>query len=308
MGYFDSECQYWINDGSGTQVAYQGTAFLDLEYIVPASEIEWFELIDPLTDESLDLAFVITGGPLGTVHNLDTDEWFTTIQKGVDDADTDDGDTLECHPPLLDIFPTGKYDENVDVYKELTIIANETAAPTFGPIIVDGNQLGPCFTINADFVTIDGFHIINGTEGIVATPVNDGGTFKNNLFYDHIYAGILFIDSWGNLVDNNEFFDHPTGIDNYVGYYNTISNNDFHDLDLGISIMESSDVDVHDNYFYDNPIGVELGNNFVDTNYINMNYFGRWCTAPNIAIINHDDGFIPDCRLNWYKHTAVQVE
>ncbi|HHH80352.1 MAG TPA: PKD domain-containing protein, partial [Thermoplasmatales archaeon] len=290
----------------------------------------WAELIDPYTSESLDMAFVITGEPKGTVHNLDTDEWFTTIQKAIDDPDTADGHTIEVYLPMPEVFPSGKYEENVNVYKELTLVANATEATTFPYVVIDGGQAGPCITINANNVNIIGFELINGTDG-VSSPGTTGSVIQNcnihdNLntglylestmglviqdcrIYDNLDAGIHLESSDGNLISGCEIYNNDhVGIHLLSANDNVIEGCEFygHHWDFGggafgagVDVESSVGNDIHDNIFYDNDEGVRLWYNN-DINYINFNIFGRWCEEPGIAIHNYDD-VIPDARYNWY--------
>jgi PKD repeat protein len=183
-------------------------------------EAPWYELIDPMEYYSLDMAFIITGEKLGSVNNVDTGEWFNWIQDAIDDSDTDDEDLIEVYLPWIDIHPTGTYVENVNVYKEVTLKAVEAVPdPTLTPVVVDGNQAGPCFYINADNVIIDGFEIINGLNGIEARSSGVSGcTIKNNDIHDNVNptgyrgAGIMFY-GWnggffGNTIENNEIYNN----------------------------------------------------------------------------------------------------
>ena len=110
------------------------------------------------------------------VHNIDTDEWFMEIQTAIDDPDTLDGHTLECH--------TATFYEEVDVYKEVTLIAAST------PVIDASGGTG--INITANNVTIDGFEIFNCSYGIECYDL--GFNIQNNIIdstNDGIYLYIV---------------------------------------------------------------------------------------------------------------------
>jgi nitrous oxidase accessory protein NosD len=103
----------------------------------------------------------------------------------------------------------GTYVENVNIGKPLTLTA--ASHP-----IIDGNMAGPCITIAANGVTVNGFELIHGTYG-VASWGTDGSVISNNVVHDILNApgfagcGIMFWsdsdDFDGNVIIHNEIYD-----------------------------------------------------------------------------------------------------
>ncbi len=73
----------------------------------------------------------------GRVENLDTSEWFTTIQEAIDDADTTDGHTLLAH--------SGTYTEDLTISKGITL-AGEGQANT---ILYPATSVPTCASLSS---------------------------------------------------------------------------------------------------------------------------------------------------------------
>ena len=266
---------------------------------IPAAP-EWQQLYDPNDpSQQLDMAFAIEGEPKGTVYNVNTDKWFTTIQDAIDDSETQDGDTIIVYLPMPEVFPSGKYEENLNIYKSIILVANASEAPTLpSSVIIDGGQAGPTITISADNVVIDGFEIINGTYGIYSDGTS-GSSISNCVIHDNVNGGIKLENSYGNTIAYCDIYNEETGI-HFVGSDgNSIYNNDIGGVTTGILLEDSVLNYIHDNVFGDYSTGVRCLSND-DTNYINFNTFGKSCAPKNVAIENDDDDVIVEAQYNWY--------
>ncbi len=176
------------------------------------------------------------------------------------------------------IVYNGTYKENVVIDKEITLKSASTP-------VIDGNQAGPCITINGDNITIDGFELLNCTYGIYANPSGvDNVTIKNNRIHDIVNTtgydgvGILF---WTNI-DGVDF-------DDIKILNNTIYNNGRQGIFLG-SMASSPGISdgniISGNAIYNN------GNDPspIDQYGIQLSY-ADYNTIINNDIYGHDDWY-----------------
>ncbi|MCK5561728.1 MAG: hypothetical protein KAJ51_14090, partial [Thermoplasmata archaeon] len=80
------------------------------------------------------------------VHNIDTGNYYTSIQSAIDDFDTKGGHTIEVRALT--------YPENLIINKSVTIIGEDMETT-----IIDGNGIGDVVWINVPSVTFKGFTV-----------------------------------------------------------------------------------------------------------------------------------------------------
>lgn len=190
----------------------------------------------------------------------------TPIQDAINNAS--DGDMV--------IVYDGIYHETVVIDKSITLKANSTP-------IIDCQQAGPCITINANNVVIEGFEILNGTYGIIGSPNGvDNVVINNNIIHDNVNTtgydgiGIMF---WTNT-DGVDF-------DNISITNNQIYNNGRQGIFLG-SMAGSPAIsewgNISGNVIYNN------GNHPtpIDQYGIHLSYADNFIIANN-EIYGHDD-------------------
>lgn len=212
-----------------------------------------------------------------TTLHVDDDgaQWpgaYTTIAGAL--ADASDGDTIIVHE--------GTYVENLLVSVSVTI---QVAAGEAMPVI-DGSAnaangwAGSVIRISANNVTIDGFELKNGANGIAGETSNS--VFKNNIIHDNLnYVGsngigvLLWGDNDSNLIESNTIYNNDRqGI--FIGFGNATK------ISTGNTISGNK---VHENGLYTLPngpdasaYGIQLWN--ADDNTISGN-----------KIHHHDDWF-----------------
>ncbi len=119
---------------------------------------------------------------------------YSAIQRYAIDRVAQSGDTVQVLP--------GMYNENVSISKPL--ILQGTSKP-----IIDGGAAADAVNVSANGVTIDGFEIRNGYNGILLSGVS-GAVISNNEIHHNVNllgnagVGILF---WGDN-DNNQILNN----------------------------------------------------------------------------------------------------
>jgi parallel beta-helix repeat protein len=204
--------------------------------------------------------------PKNSVHNIDTDEYFDTINEAINNANP--GDSIEVG--------SGKYLEYVVIDKPLTLIGEDNENT-----VIKGTGAGNGIYLSGQSdVTIQNFKITGFNNGIVLLHSNNNIIINNNLRGNSIH-GLHSHNSDSNLICDNIASTNNRGI--HLGYSednilsaNKISNNNYQGIAL-----------VYSNY------------NSVTTNNVSNNTAGIWLSSSNsntikdnIAINNNNGIFL----------------
>lgn len=182
----------------------------------------------------------------GTTITVDDngDADFASIQEAVDSAE--DGDVVFVYP--------GIYSENIEVYRELSIVSESGPKSTF---IISNDPEADVLYVTADNVSIDGFSVLG--------LLTETGSISENEWPDGL-AGIFLNGAGGCEIANNSFVMNDVGIflleaDNCV-LYNNVAALNYWD---GIDLLNSSGCLLYDNHVVRNDWGILLDNSTDNT-------------------------------------------
>lgn len=196
------------------------------------------------------LPFEASAEPELSVHNINTEIDFETIQEAINDPNTLDGHTIAVDE--------GTYYENVVVNKSVSLVGEDKFRT-----IVDGRAIKTVINVIARYVTITGFAIREGGpgEGIYVHHSSHG----NNISY--------------NIVMNNSVGIWLNGSNNNILLGNNCTSNTFD----GMFLKSSHNNTLLGNIALDNAYGfwveASSGNSLIGNNASNNRNTGFWITS-----------------------------
>lgn len=211
------------NANAGFDIAEDGVAYASLATIIAGTTTYRLYTVNLTTGAVTAVANIGTG--ITTIRgiaavpsaatNLNSGEFFPTIQAAINDAQTLSGHTI--------VVNAGSFGELVTVNKSVTLQGARAGVPgfsaargTFESVVRGANPAGgrtTAFNVTADNVTIDGFTVQEAANpnqfgaGIVLAPNIAGTKIRNNVIQNNIAGLFISNDTASNplIVEFNLF-------------------------------------------------------------------------------------------------------
>jgi len=241
---------------------------------------------------------------------------YTKIQYAIDNAS--EGDTVFVYSD------SSPYYENVVVDKSILLIGEDSSITT-----IDGNYSGSTIYVNASYVFITGFHIINGNLSGIKLWDTEGCSIINNIIEMNKTYGISLIESCNNyiqvnyinnnengiklssksnlnIIEGNEIENNNNGIFLEYSNENTLIVNEIINNDCGIKLYSRSRYNtIHSNIISKNNLGIFLGGTVYPTFIFNILIDGSTHNKiiKNKFLNNTRDAFFQNSRRNtWWRN------
>jgi len=185
------------------------------------------------------------------IHNTDKDQYYSSIQAAIDDADP--CDTINVG--------SGTYDEVLTIDKALTLAGQDRDTTT----IDGGGGSGDVIQVSANYVNISGF-----------TVTGAGGTG-----HPDYNAGILFSNVQSCRIENcRSTANNRKGIYLFSSSNNEILNNDCSSNDYySIRLSSSSNNKIEGNICTNSACGVSLTSSSMNNDILNNNCSSNWANG-----------------------------
>jgi len=191
------------------------------------------------------------------VHNIDTGEYFSTIQSAIDDEDTVDGNTITAHPII--------YLENVIIDKSVNLIGDSRE-----DTIIDGGGSGTVVRVDEGIyeASISTFTIRNGQYGVLLDYESSDNIVTNCDITDFTRYGIyIYEEAYYNTVTNCDVY-NSTGSSHGIclsecSYDNVVTNCNIYNIKYhGIATYYDSSNEISNCNIYNvGSNGIELCEN-----------------------------------------------